>query len=236
MDTQTSVYPEKHTVGSSTYKESFKTTQLTKGDWLVQDILGFNEAKKEIIYASTEVSPLQTNIYKVNVKTGAKTTLNDSEGVHRAQVSASGTYLFDIYAAPSIARKIDVYDTTGKGQAKAINLLTAEDPLKDFALPQIETGTIKAADGVTDLYYRIIKPVNFDANKKYPAVTYVYGGPHAQNISATMRYGARAWELYMASKGYVMFCLDNRGSENRGLVFEQATFRHLGVEETKDQR
>jgi dipeptidyl-peptidase-4 len=236
MDTQTSVYPEKHNVAGSTYIESFKTTQLTKGNWLVQGILGFNVAKKEIIYSSTEVSPLQTNIYKVNVKTGVKTTLNDGEGVHRAQVSASGTYLIDNYATPSIARKIDVYDTTGKGKAKAINLLTAEDPLKDFALPQIETGTIKAADGVTDLYYRIIKPVNFDASKKYPAVTYVYGGPHAQNISSTMRYGARAWEVYMASKGYVMFCLDNRGSENRGLVFEQATFRHLGVEETKDQR
>lgn len=235
MDTQTSVYPEKHSVGNSSYKESFKTTQLTKGNWLVQGILGFNEAKKEIIYSSTEVSPLQTNIYKVNVITGAKTTLNDTEGVHRAQISASGTYLIDNYSTPTVARKIDVYNTTGKGLAKAINLLTAEDPLKGFLLPLIETGTIKASDGKTELYYRICKPADFDATKKYPAIVYVYGGPHAQMIHNGLRYDARGWDLYMANKGYIMFTLDNRGSDNRGFEFESTTFRHLGVEESKDQ-
>ena len=235
MDTQTSVYPEKHSVGNSSYKESFKTTQLTKGNWLVQGILGFNEAKKEIIYSSTEVSPLQTNIYKVNVKNGTKTTLNDTEGVHRAQISASGTYLIDNYSTPTEARIIDVYDTTGKGLAKAINLLTAEDPLKGFLLPQIETGTIKASDGKTELYYRICKPADFDATKKYPTIVYVYGGPHAQMIHNGLRYDARGWDLYMANKGYIMFTLDNRGSDNRGFEFESTTFRHLGVEESKDQ-
>lgn len=235
MDTQTSVYPEKHSVGNSSYKESFKTTQLTKGNWLVQGILGFNEAKKEIIYSSTEVSPLQTNLYKVNVKNGTKTTLNDTEGVHRAQISASGTYLIDNYSTPTEARKIDVYDTTGKGLAKAINLLTAEDPLKGFLLPLIETGTIKASDGKTELYYRICKPADFDPTKKYPAIVYVYGGPHAQMIHNGLRYDARGWDLYMANKGYIMFTLDNRGSDNRGFEFESTTFRHLGVEESKDQ-
>ena len=235
MDTQTSVYPEKHSVGNSSYKESFKTTQLTKGNWLVQGILGFNEAKKEIIYSSTEVSPLQTNIYKVNVKNGTKTTLNDTEGVHRAQISASGTYLIDNYSTPTEARIIDVYNTTGKGLAKAINLLTAEDPLKGFLLPQIETGTIKASDGKTELYYRVCKPADFDATKKYPAIVYVYGGPHAQMIHNGLRYDARGWDLYMANKGYIMFTLDNRGSDNRGFEFESTTFRHLGVEESKDQ-
>ena len=235
MDTQTSVYPEKHSVGNSSYKESFKTTQLTKGNWLVQGILGFNEAKKEIIYSSTEVSPLQTNIYKVNVKNGTKTTLNDTEGVHRAQISASGTYLIDNYSTPTEARIIDVYDTTGKGLAKAINLLTVEDPLKGFLLPLIETGTIKASDGKTELYYRICKPADFDATKKYPTIVYVYGGPHAQMIHNGLRYDARGWDLYMANKGYIMFTLDNRGSDNRGFEFESTTFRHLGVEESKDQ-
>ena len=235
MDIQTSVYPEKHSVGNSSYKESFKTTQLTKGNWLVQGILGFNEAKKEIIYSSTEVSPLQTNIYKVNVKNGTKTTLNDTEGVHRAQISASGTYLIDNYSTPTEARIIDVYNTTGKGLAKAINLLTAEDPLKGFLLPQIETGTIKASDGKTELYYRICKPADFDATKKYPTIVYVYGGPHAQMIHNGLRYDARGWDLYMANKGYIMFTLDNRGSDNRGFEFESTTFRHLGVEESKDQ-
>ena len=84
-------------------------------------------------------------------------------------------------------------------------------------------------------YYRLIKPVNFDPNKKYPAIIYVYGGPHAQMIHNTRFYDARGWDLYMAQQGYVMLTVDNRGSDNRGIKFENCTFRHLGVEEMKDQ-
>ena len=115
------------------------------------------------------------------------------------------------------------------------NLLTAKNPFEEYAMPIIETGTIKAADGVTDLYYRLIKPSDFDSNKKYPAIIYVYGGPHAQMIHNNFNWDARGWDIYMAQKGYIMFTLDNRGSENRGLDFENVTFRHLGVEEGKDQ-
>ena len=106
---------------------------------------------------------------------------------------------------------------------------------EQYNLPEITLGTIKAADGKTDLYYRLIKPVNFDPNKKYPAIIYVYGGPHAQLIHNNRFYDARGWDLYMAQKGYVMLTVDSRGSDNRGLEFENCTFRQLGVEEMKDQ-
>ena len=96
-------------------------------------------------------------------------------------------------------------------------------------------GTLKAADGTTDLYYRMVKPVGFDPSKKYPTVVYVYGGPHAHNVDARWHYASRSWETYMAQKGYLLFILDNRGSENRGRAFEQATFRQLGTVETEDQ-
>lgn len=102
-------------------------------------------------------------------------------------------------------------------------------------MPEYSCGTIKAADGVTDLYYRMVKPVNFDPNKKYPTVVYVYGGPGVRNVEARWHYASRSWETYMAQKGYLLFILDNRGSSDRGRDFEQATFRHLGVEEMKDQ-
>jgi dipeptidyl-peptidase-4 len=94
---------------------------------------------------------------------------------------------------------------------------------------------LKAADGVTDLYYRMVKPYDFDASKKYPTVVYVYGGPHAHNVDASWHWSSRSWETYMAQKGYVLFILDNRGSENRGRDFEQATFRQLGQVEMLDQ-
>ncbi len=92
-----------------------------------------------------------------------------------------------------------------------------------------------AADGVTDLYYRMVKPFDFDPDKKYPTVVYVYGGPHAHNVEASWHWGMRGWEAYMATKGYILFILDNRGSEWRGREFEQITFRHLGDVEMEDQ-
>ncbi len=214
-------------------KEGQLIKQLTQGDWLVQDILGFNTARKEMIIASTEISPLQTNIFSLNVKTGKRTLLGQQDGTHSARLSASGTYLIDNFTSFNVPREISILPINGK---TGINLLTATDPMKEqYNLPEITLGTIKAADGKTDLYYRLIKPVNFDPNKKYPAIIYVYGGPHAQLIHNNRFYDARGWDLYMAQKGYVMLTVDSRGSDNRGLEFENCTFRQLGVEEMKDQ-
>ena len=214
-------------------KEGQLIKQLTQGDWLVQDILGFNTARKEMIIASTEISPLQTNIFSLNVKTGKRTLLGQQDGTHSARLSASGTYLIDNFTSFNVPREISILPTNGK---TGVNLLTATDPMKEqYNLPEITLGTIKAADGKTDLYYRLIKPVNFDPNKKYPAIIYVYGGPHAQLIHNNRFYDARGWDLYMAQKGYVMLTVDSRGSDNRGLEFENSTFRQLGVEEMKDQ-
>lgn len=206
--------------------------QLTQGDWLVQEILGFNEKKKEIIFTATKESPLQSNTYKVNANNGKITAVGNSEGVHSPLLSASGEYLIDRYSTPRIPRNIDIVSTRNHA---TVNLLTAKNPYEGYEMPDIEVGTLKAADGKTDLYYRIIKPANFDPAKKYPAIIYVYGGPHAQMITNGWMNAARGWDLYMANKGYIMFSLDNRGSSNRGLEFENATFRQLGIEEGKDQ-
>lgn len=234
MDTK-EIYAEKHShrEGDGTVYESVKVTPLTQGDWLVQELLGFNTAKKEIIIGSTEVSPLQTNIYALNVKTGKRTLIGKQDGTHRASLSESGTYIIDNFTSFNVPREISILPTNGK---KGVNLLTATDPMYErYNMPEITIGTIKAADGATDLYYRLIKPVNFDPNKKYPAIIYVYGGPHAQLIHNNRFYDARGWDLYMAQKGYVMLTMDSRGSDNRGLEFENVTFRHLGIEEMKDQ-
>lgn len=207
--------------------------QLTQGEWLVQNILGFNAKKKEVIITATKESPLQSNVYKVNVNNGKMTLLDNGQGVHNAKLSASGTYLLDNWSAPDVPRIIDIASTTnGK---ETVRLLTAKDPFEGFIMPRVEVGTLKAADGKTDLYYRLIKPADFDPAKKYPAIIYVYGGPHAQMLVNNWNYAARGWDIYMANRGYIMLTLDNRGSSNRGLEFENCTFRHLGIEEGKDQ-
>ncbi|MCE2616722.1 S9 family peptidase [Phocaeicola oris] len=207
--------------------------QLTKGEWLVQNLLGFNVKTQEVIYMSTEISPLQTNTYAINVNNGKKRLIGTEEGFHRVQLSPDASYIIDNWESHAVARKIDIIPTSGKG--KTVNILTATNPQEEYNMPEITVGTIKAADGKTDLYYRLIKPVNFDSSKKYPAVIYVYGGPHAQMINDVRNYAAGGWDIYMAQLGYVMLTVDNRGSENRGLEFENVTFGQLGTEEMKDQ-
>lgn len=218
-------------IGGS-YLETVKVTQLTSGKWVVKDFLGFNTKENSVLIASNERHPLQSNIYKIKVKDGKRTLLDNGDGVHYGTLSKNGNYILDRYSSPTVTRNIDILDIAN---GKSENLLTAEDPWKEYNTPEITSGSIKAADGTTDLYYRMVKPVDFDPNKKYPTVIYVYGGPHAHNVEASRNYYTRGWEIYMAQKGYLLFILDNRGSEHRGLEFENVTFRHLGTEEMKDQ-
>ena len=206
--------------------------QLTKGEFEVLQFLGFHAASKSVIIKSNEASPIRHNLYAVNLKTLKRTLLDNGRGTHRATLSAGGAWLLDRWSAPDTFRQTELVSTGG---AKSVVLQTDGTPWKDYEVPEISGGTIKAADGKTDLYYRLVKPVGFDPAKKYPAVVYVYGGPHAHNVDESWNYLMRPWEAYMAQKGYVVFVVDNRGSENRGFEFESATFRHLGEVEMEDQ-
>lgn len=212
--------------------EGKELKQLTKGKYEVIDMLGFNTKTKSIVYKSNANNPIQYSHYSVNVNTGKSTLLDAGKGTHYASLSANGAYLLDRWSSPQTFREYDLVNTAKVAQTA---LHTDSDPWKEYNVPQISSGTIKAADGVTDLYYRLVKPVNFDPNKKYPTVVYVYGGPHAHNVEASWNYQTRPWEIYMAQRGYVIFVVDNRGSENRGFAFESCTHRHLGDNEMKDQ-
>lgn len=216
--------------------------QITSGKWIVAAFVGFNPSKKSVIILSTECSPIQNNLYSIDLQTGKRTLLDNGRGFHGntydegghryPMLSASGKYLFDSYTEPTVPRCINIVNTA---TAKNKNYFTAADPWAGYNAPEYSCGTIKAADGTTDLYYRMVKPIGFDPKKKYPTVVYVYGGPNVRNVEARWHYASRSWETYMAQKGYLLFILDNRGSSGRGRDFEQVTFRHLGVEEMKDQ-
>lgn len=214
-------------------KDGKQIKQITSGKWVVMDVLGYNAKQHSIIYESNELNPLQKDVWIVDVNTGKRALMDDSgKGWHNGTLSASGRYILDNYSEPTVPRRIAIIDTENGHRTP---YLTAANPWKGYNQPEFSTGTIKAADGVTDLYYRMVKPVGFNPTKKYPTVIYVYGGPHAHNVDARWHWASRSWETYMAQKGYLIFVLDNRGSENRGKDFEQVTFRHLGQEEMKDQ-
>ena len=207
--------------------------QLTSGPWVVLKVVGFNKKTQSVIILSNEKHLLQSNLYAVNIKTGKRTLLDRGIGYARSvELSTSGQQAYESFTAPEIPRIIDIINTTN---GKQCELLKADDPWKGYQQPIFESGSIKAADGITDLFYRMVKPADFDATKSYPTVVYVYGGPHAHNIDASWHWASRSWETYMAQKGYIIFILDNRGAENRGRDFEQATFHQLGQIEMKDQ-
>ena len=207
--------------------------QLTSGPWVVLQVVGFNKKTQSVIILSNEKHLLQSNLYAVNIKTGKRTLLDRGIGYARSvELSTSGQQAYESFTAPEIPRIIDIVNTAN---GKQCELLKADDPWKGYQQPIFESGSIKAADGITDLFYRMVKPADFDATKSYPTVVYVYGGPHAHNIDASWHWASRSWETYMAQKGYIIFILDNRGAENRGRDFEQATFHQLGQIEMKDQ-
>lgn len=203
--------------------------QLTKGNWMVNEIAGFNEKKKTLIYTSTEVSPTEKHIYTLDIKTGKKQPVSTAAGWHEAVTN--GNYVMDAWSAaqtPYIARVADVNNSWQQ------TLLIATNPLARFNRPIVRPVQLQAADG-TPLYGKVILPVDFDSTKQYPVIVYLYNGPGIQLIRNTFPASGNLWYEYMAQHGFIVFTMDGRGSSNRGLAFEQATYRHLGTVEMDDQ-
>ncbi len=206
--------------------------QITEGNWEVTDLLGFDGAGKTVFYECTKDSPLERHLYKSDLKTGKTERITTGEGTHNADASASGNYFIDVFSSLQMARAY--YLINEKGQNIAV-LKEDKNPYKDYNLGEMTIFSIKADDDQTDLWCRMIKPAGFDASKKYPAIIYVYGGPHAQMITKSWTGGAGFWLNYLAQQGYVVFTLDNRGSANRGFDFESIIHRQCGEKEMADQ-
>lgn len=206
--------------------------QVTDGKWVVLSFNGFDKLGKNIFITSTKESPLERHYYRVNLENGKMDRLTKEGGVHSVSASSSSDYFIDSYTNVTTPRVLNLIDKKG---LQIRNLLTSDNPIKDFKLGETKIFSIKNEEG-TELFCRMITPPNFDQTKKYPVIVYVYGGPHDQEITNSFGSGRYfLWFYMMAQKGYIIFTLDNRGSANRGLEFEQATFRHLGTVEVKDQ-
>lgn len=210
--------------------QTLKARQIESGDYVVTSFDGFDN-DGNVYYTSTEVSPLQRHFYKVNLKNGKKVQITKEHGTHSVLPSKSGKYYLDSYSSTDVARAVDLHYVKG---GFTENLFTAKDPLEEYNIGTIELGELKAEDGQT-LYTRLIKPYNFDPNKKYPVVIYVYGGPHAQMITDEWTAGAGIYLHYLSQEGFVVFTLDNRGSADRGEAFEQVIHRQCGQCEMRDQ-
>ena len=195
-----------------------------------------------VYYTSAEVSPVENHLFRIEVKGlkkgvakatfGKPQRLTTESGWHHIAMSPDCSHFTDTWSNLSTPRIIDLCTADGK---TVRNLLTAEDPTMDYAYTEISLGTVKSADGKYDNYYRLIKPKDFDPSKKYPVIVYVYGGPHSQMVQNTYMGLLRRWEMYMAQRGYLVYVQDNRGTQNRGLAFEQAIHGQCGQAEMADQ-
>ncbi len=204
--------------------------QITKGEWEVLEIASMIGGE-EVLFSATKENPMQKHYYIVNIANKEIKKLTNKHGQHRVIASEDGKYFLDSWTSMDVPRKTILLDENGK---KLKTLLISPNPIKDYALGERKFFTIEN-DGVK-LYCRMILPVNFDEHKKYPVVVYVYGGPHVQLVKDAWPFGRYDFWFYkMAQNGYVVFTLDNRGSYNRGLEFEQATWRRLGTVEIEDQ-
>lgn len=205
--------------------------QITKGDWIVNEIVGENSKKKELLITTTKDSPKEKQLYAVNWENGKLRKITTDAGIHNVSISSNGEYAIDNWSNETTPRKIDLLDTKGKLKS---NLLTAKNPLSDYNTAKVENVTLKADDG-TDLYGKLIYPTNFDKTKKYPVIVYLYNGPHAQLITNRFPATGNLWYDVLAEKGYVVFTMDGRGSSNRGLKFEQAIHGNVAKTEMNDQ-
>lgn len=204
--------------------------QLTNNKFVTREIIGANPAGTEIYFKATGPNPTNMLVYKVDLK-GKRTLITKDEGVHNVSISSDGNWFFDEYSNHSTPSKSILYDKN----LKATTLLESKNKYDGYDMGSADIKTIKAADGTTDLYTRLIKPSNFDPNKKYPVMVYVYGGPHAQMITNSYLDGANLWMYWMAEQGYLVFTVDNRGSDNRGFAFESVIHGKCGTNEVEDQ-
>ncbi|MEL1241068.1 S9 family peptidase [Flavobacterium flavipallidum] len=203
-------------------------------DVIVKEILGFDPTATKVNYIGVTNSGLETQLFQVDLKSGKTTQLTSVPGVHTASISSDGTLILDQYSNTNTPNVISVLET--KNPSKETLVLKAENPFNGkIDLPKIEMVDLVSADGKTPLHGRIIYPKNFDATKKYPVMVYLYGGSHAQLVNNKWLTGAGYFDLYMAQQGYIVFTMDNRGSDNRGKKFCDVNHRQLGVNEMADQ-
>lgn len=205
-------------------------SQLTKGEWCVTDFLGLDGKEENIYFVSTNPSPVDRHVYALNIKSKKMIALTTLSGTHQPVFSSDKSMFIDYFSNIETPYVISIYNGKGK---EIRELFRADNPYKSTTLGKTTIFTIKNKENI-DLYCRMILPPNFDENRKYPCMLYVYGGPHSQLVDNTFMSGG-VFLQYLAQKGYVVFTLDNRGTANRGVEFEKCIHRQVGKLEMEDQ-
>lgn len=209
--------------------------QITSGNYEVDQYLGYDAKSKTIYYTSTEASPLERHLYAINISGKGKKQITTEKGWHNITFNPAFTVYMDHYSNANTPTQQSLYDKDGKLLRRLNDITSVKNRLQEYGYSPVEFSTVKAADETTSLNYYMIKPRNMETGKKYPLLMFVYGGPGSQQV--VNRWGGRngLWFQLLASKGYVIACVDNRGTGARGEEFKKCTYLNLGKLETEDQ-
>lgn len=211
--------------------------QITKGQFEITSFLGWDQKANVFYYASNEGSPLRTAIYKIDGK-GKKTKLSTRTGSNSAIFSTNQKYYINTFSNISTPTLITLNDNRGKELTTLLDNSKLKAQTAQLNMPQKEFFTFRTSSGV-ELNGWMMKPANFNANKKYPVILHQYSGPGSQQVIDRWGIGSFGdgglFEAYMCDKGYIMVCVDGRGTGGRGAAFEKCTYLQLGVKEAEDQ-
>lgn len=204
--------------------------QVTSGPYEVQEFLGYDPEEGSFYFSSNEESPLRSAIYKIDRK-GKKTKLSSQTGTNEAQFSTDMKYFMNRYSNVDTPTVITLNDNTGKALTTLVDNAELKQKISGIALPKKEFFSFQTQDG-TKLNGWMIKPTDFSASRKYPVLLYQYSGPGSQEVLDKFKV---SWENYMASQGFIVVCVDGRGTGGRGADFAKSTYLNLGIKEAKDQ-
>ena len=211
--------------------------QVTKGKFEVKRFIGWDAATNTFYFESNEESPLRTAVYKTDKK-GGRIKLSEKAGTNSAIFSSNLKYFMNTYSNLQTPAVITLNDNTGKVLKTLVTNQKLKETLAQYQLPKKEFFTFRTSQG-TELNGWMIKPADFNESKKYPVLLYQYSGPGSQEVVDKWGIGGDrggiGWDAYMASKGYVIVCVDGRGTGGRGAEFAKCTYLNLGVKEAQDQ-
>lgn len=203
---------------------------VTTGEWAIEGDPKLDAGSGAIFFTSTAKDPRERHFYRVGLDGSGLAQLTFDKGTHQAIASPSGRFVLDAWSNVDTPPRVVLRRENG---TLIRSVFAPKTSLDEYALATTEMGSFRGSDG-TLLYTRLVKPADFDPSKRYPVVVYVYGGPHAQLVQE--RWGGTSLlDHVLASKGFLVWAVDNRGSGGRGLAFESAILRRLGEVELKDQ-
>ncbi len=207
--------------------------QITKGDWEVTSVNGMNSDKMEIYYTSTEEGSINRTLYSKNLNTKEKRKLSSKTGYNSAKFSKNYKYYINSYSNANTAPYYTLHNSNGKELKILENNTEFNNKIENFKLTKKEFLTIQTKDALLNAW--IIKPYDFDENKKYPLYMFVYGGPGSQQVTNSFGWNNYYWHQMLAQQGYIVACVDNRGTGGKGSLFKKMTYKELGKYETIDQ-